>query len=129
MTMPDKIEPYKPGPSLEDVTPTKDGGVQKEIVQEGAGRTAPQGCKAFVHYTGTLEDGTVFDSSRKRNAPFDFELGKGLLNVDTFLVGILFIQFYFRISHQSMGSWCGIYEKRREVHVYLQRRLCIWQKW
>ncbi|KAJ6647718.1 FK506-binding protein 59 [Pseudolycoriella hygida] len=55
-----------------------DGGVLKEIMQEGHGDEKPHdGCTVSLHYTGTLVDGTVFDSSVQRNEPFEFELGKG----------------------------------------------------
>lgn len=35
------------------------------------------GQTVVVHYTGTLDNGTVFDSSRTRGKPFKFVIGRG----------------------------------------------------
>ena len=48
-----------------------------QIIQKGDGAQAEKGKTVSVHYKGTLTDGTVFDSSYKRNAPIDFVLGMG----------------------------------------------------
>ena len=52
-------------------------GLQYYIMEEGEGEMPKPGQIVTVHYTGTLEDGSKFDSSYDRNEPFSFELGGG----------------------------------------------------
>ncbi|MDO6758785.1 peptidylprolyl isomerase [Tamlana sp. 2_MG-2023] len=54
-----------------------DSGLRYQIIQKGDGAKAEKGKTVSVHYKGQLSDGTVFDSSYKRNAPIDFPLGMG----------------------------------------------------
>jgi peptidylprolyl isomerase len=47
------------------------------ITKKGAGVQPKTGQTVAVHYTGTLTDGTKFDSSRDRGQPIEFPLGQG----------------------------------------------------
>ncbi len=54
-----------------------DSGLEYVIIEEGQGEKPKIGQKVKVHYTGKLEDGSVFDSSVKRGEPIEFTLGVG----------------------------------------------------
>lgn len=56
---------------------TTDSGLQYEVIEEGEGASPEKGQTVVVHYTGTLEDGRKFDSSRDRGQPFAFKIGVG----------------------------------------------------
>jgi peptidylprolyl isomerase len=56
---------------------TTPSGLQYIVIEEGTGDKPEKGKKVKVHYTGKLEDGTVFDSSVKRGVPIEFTLGVG----------------------------------------------------
>jgi FKBP-type peptidyl-prolyl cis-trans isomerase FkpA len=53
----------------------KPSGLILRTVQEGTGPSPSADDTVKVHYTGTLRDGTVFDSSTKRGEPAQFKLG------------------------------------------------------
>lgn len=56
---------------------TTASGLQYEDVEVGTGPQPKAGQTIVVHYTGTFDDGTKFDSSRDRGEPFPFVLGVG----------------------------------------------------
>lgn len=63
--------------NLENMNKLIKNGVQIEIIKEGTGEVAKNGNTVAVHYVGTLENGTKFDSSIDRGSPFEFNLGSG----------------------------------------------------
>lgn len=62
-------------PTAKGETKTTPSGVVYETLQEGTGPTAEAGQVIKMHYTGTLEDGTKFDSSRDRGQPYTLTIG------------------------------------------------------
>lgn len=56
---------------------TTPSGLQYEDLVVGSGAQPQAGNRVTVHYTGTLTDGRVFDSSRDRGQPFQFQIGVG----------------------------------------------------
>ena len=58
---------------------TTASGLQYEDTVVGDGAEAKAGDTVSVHYTGWLDDGTKFDSSKDRNQAFSFNLGAGMV--------------------------------------------------
>ena len=56
---------------------TTASGLKYEEIKPGTGASPKSGDTVVVHYTGVLENGTKFDSSRDRGQPFDFPIGQG----------------------------------------------------
>ena len=73
-------EPFPPAPPTA-IGETKNltGDIKYTTLKEGTGEELKSGRVAKLHYVGTLNDGTVFDSSRERGVPAEFALGSGNL--------------------------------------------------
>lgn len=54
-----------------------ESGLMYVVLREGTGEKPVQGATISTHYTGYLEDGTKFDSSRDRGTPFVTPIGVG----------------------------------------------------
>ncbi len=74
-----------PACDRKDELPAGPGTTVKEVPDEfkivdvkvGTGAEAKEGSTVKVHYTGTLKNGTKFDSSRDKGEPFEFTIGAG----------------------------------------------------
>ena len=86
---------------------TTESGLKYIIQAIGSGDNPKSGDRVYVHYTGTLEDGTKFDSSRDRNQPFEFTVGIG----------------------QVIPGWDeGIALMKKEEPIFVDQPLEDWQK-
>lgn len=70
------VPKYQSKPVAKPKTITTMSGLQYTITAKGNGPKPKNGDKVLVHYTGTLTDGTIFDSSTGK-APYGFKLGQG----------------------------------------------------
>jgi peptidylprolyl isomerase len=70
----------QPQPQPAPVKPATDEKVTTKDVKVGTGDEVKMGDRIAVHYTGTLTDGTKFDSSRDRGQPFEFTVGTGVID-------------------------------------------------
>jgi FKBP-type peptidyl-prolyl cis-trans isomerase len=61
----------------ESIAPANPNGLAIEDTAIGSGPAVATGDTVSVHYTGTLADGTKFDSSHDRGEPFTFTVGAG----------------------------------------------------
>lgn len=68
------IEAYLRDNQIFNAQGTVDG-IYYTVSEVGQGRVAVPGDYVTVHYTGTLLDGSKFDSSKDRNSPFSFQIG------------------------------------------------------
>lgn len=73
-----KLQEYFKANGIDPATLVKrNSGLYYQLLQEGTGDKVFPGDKVSVHYTGTLLDGTKFDSSHDRSKPFEFTVGYG----------------------------------------------------
>lgn len=69
------LETYRAG-GLDDQLVDLGDGLKKYVIEAGDGATPTQGQTVVAQYYGTLTDGTRFDDSYSRGAPFTFPLGQ-----------------------------------------------------
>ncbi|CAM3183690.1 FKBP-type peptidylprolyl isomerase [Pseudomonas floridensis] len=87
--------------------------LQVTDLQIGEGKEVVKGALITTHYTGTLADGTVFDSSHQRGKPFQCVIGTGrvIKGWDLGLMGMkvggrrtLFVPAHLAYGDRKMGA-------------------------
>lgn len=84
-----------------------------EDIQPGDGKAVVRGALITTQYRGTLEDGTVFDSSYERGKPFQCVIGSGrvIKGWDIGLLGMkvggkrkLFVPAHLAYGERQVGA-------------------------
>ncbi|MDG5767351.1 FKBP-type peptidyl-prolyl cis-trans isomerase [Balneolales bacterium ANBcel1] len=70
-------KPPRPWEYDEAALESTENGLQYFIHESGSDEKPEAGDMIRVHYSGFLEDGTMFDSSKLRDDPFEFAVGQG----------------------------------------------------
>lgn len=90
---------------------TTKSGLQYKVVKKGTGRKPKANERVKVHYTGTLIDGTKFDSSIDRGEPIEFNLDQvipgwteGLQLMEEGSTYMLYIPYNLGYGEQPMGA-------------------------
>lgn len=90
---------------------TTPSGLQYKIIKKGNGKRPSATSTVSVHYTGTLIDGTKFDSSLDRGTPLQFPLNQvikgwqeGLQLMDEGSKYILYIPYNLGYGESPVGS-------------------------
>lgn len=82
-------------------------------IRSGDGKEVVKGALITTHYTGKLEDGTVFDSSHERGKPFQCVIGtgrvikgwdQGLMGMKVGGIRTLFVPAHLAYGERSMGA-------------------------
>lgn len=90
-----------------------ESGLYYVMTQEGNGEKPEAGQIVHVHYTGTLLDGTKFDSSYDREQPLQFPLGvgqvipgwdEGIALMSRGEKGVLYIPYYLAYGDRAAGE-------------------------
>lgn len=75
-----EVTPSGLSPEVAGLARTKlESGLEYTVIEKGKGEALKEGMRVSVHYTGYLEDETIFDSSYERGKPIQFILGKGMV--------------------------------------------------
>ena len=93
--------------------PMSNDELQVTDIRLGDGKAVVKGALITTQYTGTLEDGTVFDSSWERGKPFQCVIGtgrvikgwdQGLMGMQVGGVRSLYVPAHLAYGERSMGA-------------------------